>query len=104
MKAAGHLAGGSLAAAAAAAAASAAGAIPGVGDPVWWAVFATTLFFSLFPDVDTDSLPRRWFYRGVLAGLLWLAWSGRWQLATLLAVLSTLPLVDHHRGWGPTGA
>ena len=99
MRAAGHLAGGCLAGAAVAGAAGASGAIPGAADPVWWAVFATTLFFALFPDVDTDSLPRRWFYRGVLAALLWLAWNGLWQMATLLAVLSTLPLVDHHRGW-----
>ena len=99
MRAAGHLAGGVAAGAAVAGAASAAGAIAGVGDPRWWAVFATALFFALFPDVDTDSLPRRWFYRAVLAALLWLAWSGRWQMATLLAVVSTLPLVDHHRGW-----
>jgi hypothetical protein len=60
---------------------------------------ATTLFFSLLPDVDTDSLPRRWFYRAALAALLWLAWKGQWKQATALAVLSTLPLVDHHRGW-----
>jgi hypothetical protein len=60
---------------------------------------ATVLFFSLFPDVDTDSVPRRWFYRGVLVVLLYLAWSGAWVEATLVSGLAMLPLVDHHRGW-----
>ncbi len=79
--------------------ASTIGVIPGIAHPLWWGVAATVLFFSLFPDVDTDSVPRRWFYRGVLALLLYLAWSGWWIEATVVAGLSMLPLVDHHRGW-----
>lgn len=95
----GHFAGGTVVGAIVAGVGSGLGYLPGAAHPVWWAVFATTLFFALFPDVDTDSLPRRWFYKGVLAALLWLAWRGEWQAATGLAVLATLPLVDHHRGW-----
>lgn len=99
MRARGHLAGGALAGGGVAAAATALGYVPGIDHALWWAVVATTLFFSLFPDVDTDSLPRRWFYRGVLAALLWLAWQRRFEQATLLASAAVLPLVDHHRGW-----
>jgi hypothetical protein len=75
------------------------GLIPGVSHPIWWGMAATVVFFSLFPDVDTDSVPRRWFYRGVLLILLYLAWSGQWLEATIVAMLALLPLVDHHRGW-----
>jgi hypothetical protein len=95
----GHLTGGAVTAWGVASLAAAVGTIPGVTHPLWWAVAATALFFSLFPDVDTDSVPRRWFYRGVLGVLLYLAWSGWWIEATLVAGLSLLPLVDHHRGW-----
>ena len=27
------------------------------------AVAGTTLFFALFPDLDTSSVPQRWFFR-----------------------------------------
>lgn len=99
MRARGHLTGGAVVAWATATCASSLRVVPGIGHPLWWGVAATTLFFSLFPDVDTDSLPRRWFYRGVLVILLYLAWSGAWVEATAVAGLSMLPLVDHHRGW-----
>ena len=79
--------------------ASSLGMVPGIGHPLWWGVAATVQFFSLFPDVDIDSVPRRWFYRGVLVILLYLAWSGAWVEATVVAGLAMLPLVDHHRGW-----
>jgi len=88
-----------VAAWAAATGASALGTIPGISHALWWAVAATALFFSLFPDVDTDSVPRRWFYRGALAVLIYLAWSGWWVEATVVGGLAMFPLVDHHRGW-----
>lgn len=99
MRARGHLTGGVIAGCLAATCASAAGWVPGIAHPVWWGVALTALFFSLFPDVDTDSLPRRWFYRGILLVLLYLGWFGWWQLGTMVAGLALLPLVDHHRGW-----
>jgi hypothetical protein len=95
----GHLTGGTVAAFGVAAAASGLELVPPAPHPLWWGVAATTLLFSLLPDIDTDSLPRRWFYRAVLAALAALAWHGQWRLATLLAGVSMLPLVDHHRGW-----
>ncbi len=70
------------------------------GDHVTWGgVCATTAFFSLFPDLDTASVPQRWFFRCVFAALLYLGWNERYDLATLVAILSLLPLLDHHRGW-----
>jgi hypothetical protein len=63
------------------------------------AVAGTALFFSLFPDLDTSSVPQRWFFRLVFGGLLYLGWTERYELATLVGILSLLPLLDHHRGW-----
>jgi len=65
----------------------------------WGAVCATTAFFSLFPDLDTSSVPQRWFFRLVFLLLMGLGWNERYELATLVALLSILPLLDHHRGW-----
>lgn len=65
----------------------------------WVSVCATTVFFSLFPDLDTSSVPQRWFFRLVFIVLLYLAWEQRYELATLVGLLAVLPLLDHHRGW-----
>lgn len=62
-------------------------------------VFPVTLFFSLFPDLDTASIPQRWSYRVIVLSLLVLAYYGRCQEAVALAILAMLPLLDHHRGW-----
>ena len=63
------------------------------------AVAGTALFFALFPDLDTSSVPQRWFFRLVFCGMLVLGWTERYELATLVGILSLLPLLDHHRGW-----
>ena len=63
------------------------------------AVAGTALFFSLFPDLDTASVPQRWFFRGVFMALVYLGWNEHYELATLLGILAVLPLLDHHRGW-----
>lgn len=63
------------------------------------AVAGTALFFSLFPDLDTASVAQRWFFRCVLGVLLYLGWAEHYELATLVGILSILPLLDHHRGW-----
>ena len=65
----------------------------------WGQLFALTLFFSLFPDLDTSSIPQRWFFRAILSFMLGLAWFERYRLAALLGVVALLPLVDRHRGW-----
>ena len=62
-------------------------------------VALTCLFFSLFPDLDISSIPQRWFYRCLFIGLIILAFSGYWKLATYIAIVSMLPLLSKHRGW-----
>tara|TARA_B100001250_G_scaffold409020_1_gene432505 strand:- start:1495 stop:2016 length:522 start_codon:yes stop_codon:yes gene_type:complete len=62
-------------------------------------LWITTLFFSLFPDLDAASVPQRWFFRLVFLILLVLGWYERYDMATLIALLALLPLLDHHRGW-----
>lgn len=58
-----------------------------------------TLFFSLFPDLDVQSIPQRWFYRVLFALFLYLAYIEKFKLATLIAMLGILPLMSFHRGW-----
>lgn len=62
-------------------------------------VFPVTLFFSLFPDLDTASIPQRWCYRAITLVLLALSYQGLYREAVALAIVSMLPLLDHHRGW-----
>jgi hypothetical protein len=65
----------------------------------WLSIFSVALVFSLYPDLDTSSVPQRWFYRAVFGLLLYLSWLGEYRAATILAIVSILPLLDHHRGW-----
>ena len=65
----------------------------------WPGVLGITFFFSLYPDLDTASVPQRWFYRAVCAILLYLSWRGEYRQATVLAIIAMMPLLDHHRGW-----
>lgn len=62
-------------------------------------VFGVAVFFSLFPDLDTSSIPQRWFYRAIFLVLLGLAYYRYFEIATFLAIVSISPLLDHHRGW-----
>ncbi len=95
----GHLAAGAVAGVVVAESASRLGFVPQEDYPVWGAVWATTFFFSLFPDLDTSSVPQRWFFRIVFGLLIYLGWTEHYELATLIGLLSIIPLLDHHRGW-----
>ena len=55
--------------------------------------------FALLPDLDTASIPQRWFYRGVVLALVVLIAAGFFREAALIGVVAMLPLVHHHRGW-----
>ncbi|MEE3261503.1 MAG: hypothetical protein VX290_01565 [Candidatus Latescibacterota bacterium] len=99
MRARGHLLGGVVAGASVAGVGTLTGHLHGPAEFNWWVVAGTGVFFSLFPDVDTDSLPRRWFYRAVVVALVGLVWMGESRLGNWLAILAMLPLLDHHRGW-----
>ena len=95
----GHLAGGMAAGVAAAAAASGLG-LTGPGEyGTWCGVAGTGVLFSLVPDLDTASVPQRWFFKGVFVLILYLACRGQYETATLVALAAMLPLLDHHRGW-----
>ena len=62
-------------------------------------VFATAWFMALFPDLDTASIPQRWFMRAMFALLVAaLAW-GRMDIFAVLAFATILPLLHRHRGW-----
>ncbi len=95
----GHLVGGSVAGVAFAELAVQTGNIGPYDFGIWGQLFVLTLFFSLFPDFDTSSIPQRWFFRAVLSSMLVLVWVDRYRLAALLGVVALLPVIDHHRGW-----
>jgi hypothetical protein len=95
----GHLIGGTVVGVGMVGIASRLGHIPPGDYGIWGGVCGTVVFFSLFPDLDTSSVPQRWFFRIVFATLLYLGWTERYELATLVGILSLLPLLDHHRGW-----
>jgi len=95
----GHLIGGVAVGIGVAEISSRLGYIPPEDPRTWAGVWGTAVFFSLFPDLDTSSVPQRWFFRIVFAMLLYLGWTQRYELATLVGILCLLPLLDHHRGW-----
>ncbi|MBF0279224.1 MAG: metal-dependent hydrolase [SAR324 cluster bacterium] len=62
-------------------------------------IFGVALFFSMFPDLDISSIPQRWFFRAIFAVLLGLSYYDYFEVATLVALVSITPLLDHHRSW-----
>ena len=62
-------------------------------------LFMTTLFMSLFPDLDVHSVFQRWFFRimFVLLGVLY--FTGRYDLFVIVAFCALLPVLHQHRGW-----
>lgn len=62
-------------------------------------LFPITLFFALFPDFDTSSIPQRWFFRAVFIAILVMAYYKYFEEATILALIAITPVLDHHRGW-----
>ncbi|MCZ6552931.1 MAG: metal-dependent hydrolase [SAR324 cluster bacterium] len=92
-----HLAAGAVTGAAVATVALAAGFVDTIGEAGALAALGTG--FALFPDLDTASIPQRWFYRGMAAAIVALILTGRWQSAALLGLVALLPLLHHHRGW-----
>ena len=63
------------------------------------ALFITTLFMSLFPDLDTASIPQRWFFRGMFLTLTFLFFTEQMEIFSILAFVSLLPVMHKHRGW-----
>ncbi len=66
------------------------------------ALTAITAAAALFPDVDTNSVARRFFY-GLLAALdIVLISHKRYEWAALVGLASMLPAIGDHRGWTHT--
>lgn len=97
----GHITGGIIAGATLTVSAVALGEPLGLPAPPWVLaqIFAVTVFFSLFPDLDISSIPQRWFFRGIFVLLLVLGYYEYYEEATLLALVAITPLLDHHRSW-----
>jgi hypothetical protein len=62
-------------------------------------LFGLTVFMSLFPDLDTQSIPQRWFFRGVFGLLLFFFWKQDFDAFATTAFCSILPVLHKHRGW-----
>ena len=62
-------------------------------------VALTGWLMALFPDLDTASIPQRWYLRLMLLAMVLVFLAGRQELFALLAFMAILPLVHQHRGW-----
>ncbi len=62
-------------------------------------LFLTALFMSLFPDLDTASLPQRWFFRAMFILLTVLFLTEQMELFALCSFAALTPVLHIHRGW-----
>ncbi len=62
-------------------------------------LFVLTLIMSLFPDLDTASVPQRWFFRSAFALLVVLLLLRQMDLFAIITLVLLLPLLHRHRGW-----
>lgn len=62
-------------------------------------LFGTALFMALFPDLDTNSIPQRWFFRAMFVLLAILYFRREFELFSLFAFVTLLPVMHKHRGW-----
>ncbi len=67
--------------------------------PLLAALAACVALGSLFPDVDTDSKARRWFYAALFGLDAVLLARGQVHWAALLGLVAMLPAMGAHRGW-----
>jgi len=61
--------------------------------------FGAAFLMALFPDLDTASIPQRWYLRIMFAGLVASMLAGWMELFVVLALVALLPLLHRHRGW-----
>jgi hypothetical protein len=62
-------------------------------------LFLLTLMMSLFPDLDTASVPQRWFFRSAFVLLAVLLFLKQMDMFAIVTFVLLLPLLHHHRGW-----
>ena len=60
-------------------------------------LFVTALFMALFPDLDTTSVPQRWFFRGMFILLAILYFQKELEIFCLLAFVTLLRVMHKHR-------
>lgn len=94
---AGHAVGGSIAAGVVGIVASYTN-IPFVENANSLVLSGLVFLFSLFPDLDTASIPQRWFYRILFFVLCGLFFYKQFETATLLAIVFLVPILHKHRG------
>ena len=62
-------------------------------------LFVLTLMMSLFPDLDTASVPQRWFFRFAFVLLVVLLLIKQMDIFAVVTLILLLPLLHRHRGW-----
>ncbi len=78
-----------------------------LGAPLHWegeiqtlvGLFLTTVFMALFPDLDTTSVPQKWFFRIMFVCMAVLFFNQEIELFAICAFASLLPVMHKHRGW-----
>lgn len=76
-----------------------AGTIPQSDASTALTIFLLTLVMSLLPDLDTASIPQRWFLRLGFVLLFLLLLLKQMGLFAIVTFILLLPLLHHHRGW-----
>lgn len=62
-------------------------------------LFAVTLLASIFPDLDTSSRGRIYYYLGLAAVDVLLIYYEEYRWAALLGLFAMFPAMGAHRGW-----
>ena len=62
-------------------------------------VFLTAWLMALFPDLDTRSIPQKWYLRCVALGTIGALLADRGDWVAVIALAALLPLLHKHRGW-----
>ena len=68
-----------------------------INNPFFYGVVFYLL--SLFPDVDTKSIPQKIFYRVLILLAFFLFLKEYYEVASLLLLGAITPLLGNHRGW-----
>ena len=62
-------------------------------------LFLVTFLMSLFPDLDINSIPQRWYFRFVLFLMPFLLYFSYQDYFNIISIFSVSILVHKHRGW-----
>ena len=62
-------------------------------------IYAVSILFSLFPDIDTNSLGQKIFYSLIFITNIYLFTKGEYKYSAILGLVALLPVLSKHRGW-----